>query len=779
MDPLRIKLFNPTAASRVAVVSAEPVHGQPGVFLIRVAKGPRAGKLTQGTSFGPYAAADLSARVTELLTSLRAEGYGDGEDSALRDLFDTDSAKRGRAAIRLGWRGGTRAVDALLVALPKAVDDVCPVLDALGMAGDPRAIPAVRPHAARKLLSRRRSAVEALRNLGDGEGLAEARARTLEGLPANVRDAIAKVADDSAATSAAVDPIVAAVKAADEQRHGLCADLLYELATPAAVAATKRLLSEMSFGRPFVWRYVKSILKRSMLRGDYAMWGELQHAIERQGFSGEKPIKATVKSGYDGAERETVIFSRRTRDYVRRAGWRYLRQLARYRPDDYAIAAAHAIVHYSPEDERPPKKMYGAFADAYLLNRVLYDAGGRLQFVGRSMKFRFKSAKSAKPAADKREERYPELWDRKPEAYVRLLAEAKLVDVHQFAHAALKRGHTAAVQGAATDDVLMMLDAPYEPTVDLALAELGRRFDPASPDWHLVARLASDARPTARELGHRFLRDTSARWTRDVDAAVLFLMSSQPSTRVVAADLVLAALAADASLKPAFAERLLAVLRTPVAGGSEEDVLESVARVCREMLLDELAAMLATPELLDLVETGSPSAKSVAGDLLGRRPEAAGELGLARLVALANHPLVAVRQAAVSLVRAAETSWRKDPSALFALVDSDWPDVRTAALDLVRTRVDFAALGAAGVIGLLDSNRPDVQDLGVELARRHFDRLDPVDLVSRLSEHPHPHARPFAVELATKHLPPGAAALVSLERFFPFQHSGIRSLEFT
>ncbi len=755
MATLPTKLFNPAAADRVAVVSAEPVHGQPGMVLLRLSKGPRSGKLAQGTAYGPYAEADLPARAAELVAALRQQGYGDAEDSALRDLFDLDPAKRGRAALRLGWRGGPRAADALLAALPKAVDDACPILDALGMTGDPRAAAAVRPHAARKLLSRRRSAVEALRNLGNVDGLAEAVARSTEQLPPPVRAALA----------GDVQPLVDAVRSVDPQRHGLCADLLYEIGTPAAVAAVARLLDGMTFGRPFVWRYVKSILKRAMLRRDYPTWGRLQHAVERQGLAGTATVTAVVKSGYDGVDRETPIFSRRTRDYVRRAGWRYLRRLAQYRPDDYAPAAAEAVVHYSPADERPARGLHGAFADAYLLTRVLFDGGDRLQLNGQSMRFRFRSAKAAKPAPGLREERYPDLWDRRPEAYVRLLAAARLVDVHEFAHAGLARGHAGVIRTAAPADLLGMLDAPYEPTVALALAELGRRFDPAAPDLALLARLAGDDRPAARDLGHRFLRDSAGRWTSNVDALVTFLTSPRPETRALAADLTLPTLAADAGLRRTLAPRLLVLLRTPAKPGAEDDGLEAVARLCRDAMLDELAALVPVAELLAMIGSGSPSAAAVAGDLLGRRADAVADLGLPRIVHLANHPLAAVRAAAMALVRAAEPSWRDDPSVPFALVESDWTDVSAAALDLVRTRLDFTALGMAGVGGLLDSNRPDVQDLGVELARRHLGQLDPVALAGRLAEHPSPHARPFALELVTGHLPPGPAALAAVARF--------------
>jgi hypothetical protein len=56
--------------------------------------------------------------------------------------------------------------------------------------GDPAAIPAVREIASRKLLSRRRSGVEALYHLGDAEGLQTVHQRALNELPDDVRTAV-------------------------------------------------------------------------------------------------------------------------------------------------------------------------------------------------------------------------------------------------------------------------------------------------------------------------------------------------------------------------------------------------------------------------------------------------------------------------------------------------------------------------------------------------------------------------------------------------------------
>src|SRR5207302_2334817 len=126
---------------------------------------------------------------------------------------------------------------ALLALLPQAVDDVCSILDALGELGDTRAVPVLREYAARKLLSRRRSAVEALRNLEDEEGLEECKQRARERLPSAIRDAIELDNEQE---------VVRAILA-DTAQLGLTLDTLYELATPLTNRAVHTVLSQIRF----------------------------------------------------------------------------------------------------------------------------------------------------------------------------------------------------------------------------------------------------------------------------------------------------------------------------------------------------------------------------------------------------------------------------------------------------------------------------------------------------------------------------------------------------
>src|SRR6185503_3928053 len=180
MIPDPVRMFRPQGTDRVAIVSAEP-STQGGQYLVRLGRGPRFSRLAGGTTYGPYPEDDVAGAMAELVDQLRGEGFlRSGLHALLSDLRSNDSAVRGRAALRLGWRRDPEAVDPLLAALPNAVDDVCCILDALGGLSDTKAVSVLREYAGRKLLSRRRSAVEALRLLDDDEGLTEANQRAME-----------------------------------------------------------------------------------------------------------------------------------------------------------------------------------------------------------------------------------------------------------------------------------------------------------------------------------------------------------------------------------------------------------------------------------------------------------------------------------------------------------------------------------------------------------------------------------------------------------------------
>ncbi|HEX4621948.1 MAG TPA: HEAT repeat domain-containing protein, partial [Myxococcaceae bacterium] len=509
MLPSTARFYNPDGPLHVAVLSVEETLNA-GEYLIHLSRGKSALQLPLENTYGPYPREEVPGYLAELAGFLRGEGFWRaGLHELLADVQSEDPAKRARAALRLGWRREIEAVDALLGLLPNAVDEVCAVVDALGMIGDPRAIPHLRPVAQRKLLSRRRSGAEALRNLGDQEGLTTVRQLALERLPESVRAPAAAEPGDA-------DKLTQAVLSLEIKDQGPALDTLYELATPASVVAVRAILAKVNFAQAHLWRATKSIFKRSLLRCDYVMMGWLNHAVEARGRT-TGGTSATVKSGYDGAQRHTPIFQKWTQQFMRRLTWRYLRDVARYRPDEYAHAAAEVVIHFGPEDGDEYAYWGPRYGGCFALHQILYGASKRFEQSGRKPRFHYRhglfgpKGKKA-PPPEVHEEAYPHLWDAQPRAFLRLLSAARLPEAHAFATRAVQTTHRTLVETATVAEVVGMLSAPYEPTVQLGLAELERRFDPHNPDEEILNQLLRDERPMVRELGQKWLHQTLPFW---------------------------------------------------------------------------------------------------------------------------------------------------------------------------------------------------------------------------------------------------------------------------
>jgi HEAT repeat protein len=741
-------LFNPSSDDyRVAHVMVVPAPSDPSRFVVRTSRGAESSFLHDITITSPLTADQVEATVASVVVALRADGYlPAGMHADLEALTDERSAVRAHAAQRLGWRRDPAALEPLLEALAQATDDTCAILDALGMIGDPRAIPAVRAFATRKLLSRRRSAMEALRNLGDHDGINQARLQLLPQLPAGVR-AVATLTGDTPAFTAALNELPA-------HERGLAIDVLYETPSPRAVAAIRAFLADSTFTQAYLWRYIKSIFKRAMLRHDYEMFGWLQHQIEIQG-SDSRGATALVKSGLDGQQRTTRIFSRRTQAFLRGASWHWLEHIARRRPESYPAAAVEAIVPYSNEDESAG----GSYSRHYLLYQILLGRSPQLRFSPRT-RIVWDAANLGVLVSGRRDEPFPEVWDAHPRAYLRLLAAARLPLAHEFALRAIADRHPNLLQQATPVELLGMLGAPHGPTVRLALAELNRRFDPARPDWALLESALGATFAEARAIGLAWLERSAATWSGDGERILRLLQLPDLDTRYSAARLVVAHIGAAA--RPVVAAGVLATLRQPEP---IEGAHDAAALVAREAVAAELAEILTFVDLMQMLVRGSTATQTVAGAVLAVKPGAAAELGAERVAALALHDLAAVRAAGHSLIRANIELWRQDPSLLFALAECDWADTRNCVLELMRASIDVVRLGLDGFVGLLDSNFPDVQDHARDLILRHLDELPVVDLVERAVQHPHVNVRRFAVDLMIRFLPDDAEALASVATF--------------
>ena len=362
-----------------------------------------------------------------------------------------------------------------------------------------------------------------------------------------------------------------------------------------------------------------------------------------------------------------------------------------------------------------------------------------------------------------REESYPELWDQQPRAYLRLLAAARLPEVHAFANKAIEQRHPNLLQEAAPEDLVRMLEAPFEATLEKALKELERRFDPAQADWSLLALLLQAKHEKARTLGERWLRLTAAQWTRNVPSALTFLTSSHPSTRNLAAELASATIQANPSCRAEYAQALLALIHEDKL---KEEWATGILALARGPLLSNISALVSLKELFAWLDKRSLAFLPLFGDLLGVRPETLNEIGVERVVGFAMDELSVLRRGAFSLLERNQQQFRQDRTPLLTIAECRWPDARAFAVKLLRSNIERETVGLDTIVGFLDSEHTELQDFGKDLTKERLSFLPADKLTVMLSEHPHRNMREFAWNLVFGHLPNTEQALTQVEPFF-------------
>ena len=768
MEFRSFSLYRPHGTDRVAYIVTEPsVHGG---LLVKVSRGPkRVSVLTK--MFGPFDAAQAETVAARELSGLRAEGFApSGLGVALAALDSKKRKKRALAAVRLGWMREAGAVEPLLLLAQKANEELPVLVDALGEihAGraastiDPRVIALARATAERKLLSRRRAGVEALWRMNDTEGLADAKNRALERLPKSVSDALG-AADLSSQRATDVADLVAVVSSVPIKDRGLAMDTLYELRSPLTVEVVRAILAGIGIDKPHVWRYAKSVLKRAMLRYDFVTFGLLAHGVEslRGKTAG---TTATLKSGFDGETKSMRVFGRATQAYVVRSLWRYLSRLARYRAAWFALAAAEVLIHYRPEDEAQPSGLMGRYAPLYLFSRVVFGSSQRFAIKHRTLKVPFKSASLVKAKPDAAEEAFPGLFRDTPASLYRLLSAAKLPVVHEIALRIVRR-EPALLHSAPNADVVLMVGATYKATVDVALGELRRRFDPEVPDLEILRCLLIDKRADVRTLGISWLEQSRAAWARSphvVHWIMNLLLHEDAEVRALSAEQAAKALEfVSRGARQELARRLLEVLVQPEP---EPGSFDSHGRV-GQLLASEIAALVTIPQLFALLARGSAASRAVAMSALVTKQGAASELGPDRLIVLASDEQALVRQAAFQLLRELGATFDLDPSPLFVLLELPFADARQFARDLL-IGGHTGALSLDVLLGLCDSNLVEAQDVGKALVEARLSALEPDKLIAALTQHPHRNIQRFALGLVIGHLQAGFVKLSALEAFF-------------
>lgn len=241
-------------------------------------------------------------------------------------------------------------------------------------------------------------------------------------------------------------------------------------------------------------RYVKAIYKLAEARQDEEIWAILAYRFDA-GRSND--------------------YSKKTRHYLRRRTWRYLRRLGEQDSDDYVRLATKVLLHYREADASHrgdyhplTGQIIRKYTRLWLFNHLLYHNSQRLRYP--SSKY-WQTSASFDPSQLplEREEAFPEIWDRHPEQLFRLLTEARVEPVIEFAGRALRMGNPAYVRNLSEKTLYELLQAKQPARRMFAAGALLDRLDPSSPDFSLWFRLMfseyAEVRSEAKQFLHKYI----------------------------------------------------------------------------------------------------------------------------------------------------------------------------------------------------------------------------------------------------------------------------------
>ncbi len=224
-----------------------------------------------------------------------------------------------------------------------------------------------------------------------------------------------------------------------------------------------------------------------------------------------------------------LAYSAKSREYLRKRSWRFLKKVVKTNPSMYVDFAANFLMPYRDKDgiqERYSKvkdwrpeesgewqqvvvdeKRYGRFSSYFAFNAILFANSKRFQLAPsrRAWLDRQDSAESDKEkfSADftslQRLEAYPELWDERPELLLKLLNECHCEHVQRFAAVALYNNESFCVS-LSEQHLNLLLSSAYSVTAAFALEMLVQR-SAKSESISMIPNLLKSTYQPARQYG--------------------------------------------------------------------------------------------------------------------------------------------------------------------------------------------------------------------------------------------------------------------------------------
>jgi len=286
--------------------------------------------------------------------------------------------------------------------------------------------------------------------------------------------------------------------------------------------------------KPPFFKHIRYLFKAAEYRLDAEMFGMIARRFETSNAFYNSPAwgdrvwiadmrKAISVTKEQNSPTPKIAYSSRTRNYMRQRVVRTMDRAGKANDSEAFITLATGVLlAYKDSDRKEPwedtlyrymemangrwspvstKKHYDEYFAYFALNALLYGNSPRYRPTATLRWSCFGDYKPGQPVPDGREEAFPELWDRAPDALMHILRASQCAPVVEFAVKVWQANADRFRELADVAFVVDLLGKPYGNANELGVAIAQGMFDPDNPDVELLRALVDCAFKPARELG--------------------------------------------------------------------------------------------------------------------------------------------------------------------------------------------------------------------------------------------------------------------------------------
>lgn len=402
------------------------------------------------------------------------------------------------------------------------------LLWALGRCGSQKVVSKIKNAPDSQATHLERIKLEAIVNVGDRLDRSEVIRKTLERLPSTMRD------------------LVKSKEPLELEKH--LREILFELGSakndflPDLYLLTYEydhlhkvlcaIINDLPL-KPNFFKYIRYIFKASEFRDDTMMYSIIASRFEKQvQFFNTSPwgdiwidgeyVKVEAEAKKSDAK---LAYSDKTRNYFKNRISRWLNKLGQVQDATYVQYAKDILLKFADSDSQGPSQFvqyhydwntsrsststthFDAFSEYIVLYNILYKNSIRYELNARAKKWNCRPPFTpGKPIPNKREEAFPELWDKAPEQLVALLKSSQCQIVQQFAVKAFSANPDRQKYIDVTL-ILELLQKPYIVNNQLGITLAQEVYDPENPNIELVSALLTCSFAEANELAIQWIEE--------------------------------------------------------------------------------------------------------------------------------------------------------------------------------------------------------------------------------------------------------------------------------